>query len=137
MTDIQLEKFAKRFKELMSSHGHNPTSFAKSIGHDRGDNIRNFAAGRGYPTSRILLEIAEYYPLVNWNWLITGQGEPELELGTNQVAPTPNKSTKSPSLEKALERAESEIETLKDYNQHLKEENQRLKRGSTSAQTGT
>lgn len=137
MPDNQLQKFSERFRQIIEIHGHNPNSFAKSIGHDRSDSIRNFAAGRGYPTSRILLEIADYYPSVNWNWLITGKGEPEVKIGSNQVISESLKSQSSSDTSKALERAESEIETLKDYNQHLKEEIQRLKGGASSAPTGT
>tara|TARA_R110002050_G_scaffold265465_2_gene406555 strand:- start:4113 stop:4547 length:435 start_codon:yes stop_codon:yes gene_type:complete len=144
MTDIQLENFSRRFVELIRHYGHNPGSFATSLGHNRSDNVRNFASGRGYPTSKLLIEIAEHFE-VNWNWFMTGNGDINANqaevLGDHNID---NSKMVMESMQREIEaqkeRIKEQKETIRELREDkvfLKEQFNNLKGGFPSPKSGT
>jgi len=140
MSDLQVDKFKERLKECVDYQHLSVNAFAIEIGHKASVTLSNTISGRSIPRVSLLNDIVSRFPEFNLDWLVTGRGQMLLRKefqSQNRSDDKLNEVKSNQNFFKALERAESEIETLKDYNQHLKEENLRLKRGPSRASVGT
>lgn len=141
MTDLQKENFTERLKECIDHKDYSITSFALQLGHNGGTTLANAVSGRTWPKVVLLLELFNRYPEFNLDWILTGRGN--MLIDADQTVNSQSFSNKNTSetdnkyIVKALERAESEIETLKKNQALLEAEIVRLKGGSSPVATGT
>mgnify|MGYP003658905828 CR=1 FL=1 len=137
-----MNNFDKRLGDVIRHYQHSAHSFAISIGHEQSNTVRNAAAGRSTPSIKLAQDINVVYEEINIDWLITGRGSMMINADRSLSIDVVENSKKSNEGEakyivKALERAESEIETLKKNQALLEAEIVRLKGGSSPVATGT
>ena len=95
----------------------NPKSFSESIGYNRADKIYHILKFRNGVSSEVAKDICKIYNDVNYDWLLTGEGEmlntnaPKVEANTNNEKSVPYFI----------------YQELKEQNERLLEENAKLK----------
>lgn len=69
-----MDGFANRLIQLIEKEKLSATSFAERIGIQR-STLSHLFSGRNKPGFEFLIKITDEFPLLNLNWLITGNGE--------------------------------------------------------------
>lgn len=67
----------ERIVQLMDLLGMNPTQFANAIGVQR-TTIQHILSGRNEPSLKIVANIYQRFSNINLDWLLTGNGEPQI-----------------------------------------------------------
>lgn len=67
----------ERIVQLMDLLGINPTQFANAIGVQR-TTIQHIISGRNEPSLKIVSNIYKCFSNINLDWLLTGNGEPQI-----------------------------------------------------------
>ncbi len=67
----------ERIVQLMDLLGMNPTQFANAIGVQR-TTIQHIISGRNEPSLKIVSNIYKCFSNINLDWLLTGNGEPQI-----------------------------------------------------------
>ncbi len=88
-----------RFKMLMDREQLTAGAFADKIGVS-GATISHILSGRNrYPSAEVMLKLTDSYQGLNLNWLLTGQGDPGIDMGSGSLLPeTPASSTPEMSM---------------------------------------
>lgn len=74
-----------RFKMLMDREQLTAGAFADKIGVS-GATISHILSGRNkYPSAEVMLKLADSYQGLNLNWLLTGQGDPGIDMGSGSL----------------------------------------------------
>ena len=92
MSDIKIS-FADRLKTVIDGLGHSGNSFGEEVGMG-GSLVNKTLRGESLPTVKIIHRIAEHFPEINWDYMITGRGQPfltpeEEKYGLKGMVPTP------------------------------------------------
>lgn len=88
-----------RFKMLMDREQLTAGAFADKIGVS-GATISHILSGRNrYPSAEVMLKLTDSYQGLNLNWLLTGQGDPGIDMGSGSLlSETPASSTPEMSM---------------------------------------
>lgn len=74
-----------RFKMLMDREQLTAGAFADKIGVS-GATISHILSGRNrYPSAEVMLKLTDSYQGLNLNWLLTGQGDPGIDMGSGSL----------------------------------------------------
>ncbi len=105
-----------RFKMLMDREQLTAGAFADKIGVS-GATISHILSGRNrYPSAEVMLKLTDSYQGLNLNWLLTGQGDPGIDMGSGSLLPeTPASSTPEMSMP-ASQLDENVTDSAKDAN---------------------
>ncbi len=84
-----------RFKMLMDREQLTAGAFAEKIGVS-GATISHILSGRNkYPSAEVMLKLTDSYRGLNLNWLLTGQGDPGIDMGSGSLLPDSSASSTS------------------------------------------
>jgi len=78
------EVVVERFKEIMEKLEMDATTLSKKIGVEP-SSISHILSGRNKPSFNFLSKLAETFPQLNINWLVTGKGEMLIDKNINYV----------------------------------------------------
>ncbi len=78
------EVVVERFKEIMEKLEIDATTLSKKIGVEP-SSISHILSGRNKPSFNFLSKLAETFPQLNINWLVTGKGEMLIDKNINYV----------------------------------------------------
>ncbi|MCT4237311.1 hypothetical protein HZP42_13030 [Elizabethkingia anophelis] len=83
----------KVLNELLLHLKSNPSKLAKELGYKSNVKIQHIKSGRNGISSDVAADIVNKYPYINYDWLLTGEGE---MINNNQPTEVQNKDTNKP-----------------------------------------
>ncbi|MCT3704276.1 hypothetical protein HZQ89_17915 [Elizabethkingia anophelis] len=83
----------KVLNELLLHLKSNPSKLAKELGYKSNVKIQHIKSGRNGISSDVAADIVNKYPYINYDWLLTGEGE---MINNNQPTEVQNKDTSKP-----------------------------------------
>ncbi len=103
-----------RFKMLMDREQLTAGAFADKIGVS-GATISHILSGRNrYPSAEVMLKLTDSYPGLNLNWLLTGQGDPGIDMSSGSLLTEASTSSTSEMSMSASQHDENVTDSTKD-----------------------
>lgn len=126
----------ERIKRIIEHHNSNISAFERSIGASEGV-IRRALKNNTDIQGKWLVQIAEKYPDISPNWLLTGRGA-MLDSGQQpQILEEGSENYQASSQKSLIDALRDQIDLLKEANSMLKERNEELKNELSKVQRST
>lgn len=120
ITNNNIEISQKVLTKLLSYLKSNPSRLAKELGYKSNVKIQHIKSGRNGISSDVASDIVAKYPNINYNWIMTGNGE-MLNNDRIEIIASKNKETEFSSLP-----INQQLEILHNENKVLKREIDRM-----------